>query len=296
MDLKQLATFRHLARSLSFSRTADELNYAQSTVSAQIHALEKELGVPLFDRLGKRVILTPVGSQLLGYADRFDALEAEARACLSDTTTATGTVVLYAPSTLCIYRLPTILGAYKERFPQVQLNILTNGKENTHQQLRHGAIDLAFDLDEACNAADIVTETLTIEPLLFVAHPEHALAKQSSFALPDLCGQSLVLTEPTCNYRGLLETAAAAAGIKLENPMEFENVEAIKQCVKANIGISFLPEVAVTQELLDGILVRLPWQGKPMVFSTQMLWHKDKWLSPALKHLINVAREKAPFL
>ena len=62
MDLKQLATFRHLARSLSFSRTADELNYAQSTVSAQIHALEKELGVPLFDRLGKRVILTPVGS------------------------------------------------------------------------------------------------------------------------------------------------------------------------------------------------------------------------------------------
>ncbi|MEM7129292.1 MAG: LysR family transcriptional regulator [Chloroflexota bacterium] len=291
MDLRQLTTFRHLARSLSFSRTADELSYAQSTVSNQIQTLEHELDVTLFDRLGKRVMLTPAGYQLLEYADKFQVLEEETRSVLGSEEVVTGAITIYAPSTLCIYRLPQILQTYRQCYPLVQLNIHANIAMAASDQLRAGTIDIAFDLDRPVNSVDLVTQTLTCEPLVFVTCPGHPLADRADFDITDLAGQSLVLTEATCNYRIKLEQMASDAGIPLENPMGFENVEAIKQCVKAGIGLSLLPKVVVAEDIARGVLVELPWRGEPMEFATQMLWHRDKWLSPALRHLIEVAEE-----
>lgn len=291
MELRQLTTFRSLARNLNFSRTADELNYAQSTVSAQIQSLEQELDVPLFDRLGKRIVLTDAGHQLLEYADKFLVLEKEIRANLCGAEVITGEITIYSPGTLCVYRLPQILRTYRQRYPQVHLNIYANITHSAVEQLRRGLVDIAFDLDEPISSIDMMSQTLMIEPMTFVVCPDHPLAAQKTFTIADLEGQSLVLTEPNCNYRVLLGKIAAEQGIPLENPMGFENVEAIKQCVKVGLGLSFLPRVAVADEIESGALVELPWQGKPIEFATQMIWHKDKWLSPGLKYLIEVAKE-----
>lgn len=291
MDLRQLTTFRHLARNLSFSRTADELSYAQSTVSAQIQTLEQELGVILFDRLGKRVLLTPVGHQLLTYAERLLDLEEETRATIGNNQTVTGEITIYAPSTLCIYRLPTILRTYRQRYSEVRINIHANISSSAVEQLRMGHVDIAFDLNKTLPFADIESRTLIHEPLVFVASPDHELVTKPTFELMDLTGHSLVLTEPTCTYRLLLEEMAANQGISLETPMSFENVEAIKQCVKAGLGLSFLPSVAVATDVAEGKLIKLPWVGESAEFHTQMVWHRDKWLSPALGYLIEVAEE-----
>jgi len=288
MDLRQLGTFRHLARSLSFSRTADELNYAQSTVSAQIQTLEEDLKVTLFDRLGKRVALTSAGQQLLEYADKFQRLEDETLAVMGNNETVTGELTIYAPSTLCIYRLPQILRTYRERYPLVKINIHANIATSAVEQLRAGTIDIAFDLDKPIQAIDITSRTITTEPLVFVTYPGHQLTTQDDFTIADLADTSLVLTEPTCNYRVMLEKLVKEAGIHLENPMSFENVEAIKQCVKAGLGASLLPRISIAEDVERGLLVELPWRSEPLAFATQMIWHRDKWLSPALKQLIKV--------
>src|ERR1051326_4791809 len=109
MELRQLATFRLLASNLSFSRTAQILNYMQSSVTAQIQALEEELGVRLFDRLGKRVALTDAGRQLLHYAERLLDLAAEARGALVQGEASTRFLTISAPETLWIYRLLALL-------------------------------------------------------------------------------------------------------------------------------------------------------------------------------------------
>ena len=122
MELRQLATFRLIAQTQSFSRTAAALNYAQSTVSAQIQGLEEELGIPLFDRLGKRVALTEAGQRLLGYAEKILDLAAEARFSITSEETLTGTLTISAAETLCTYRLPAILREFRTSPPSGRLN------------------------------------------------------------------------------------------------------------------------------------------------------------------------------
>ncbi|HYN90021.1 MAG TPA: substrate-binding domain-containing protein, partial [Ardenticatenaceae bacterium] len=101
----------------------------------------------------------------------------------------------------------------------------------------------------------------------------------------------LLLTEQGCNYRSLFERALNAAGVYPSTTLEFGSVEAIKQCVMAGMGITVLPAVAVAAEVAQGRLVALPWADRPLDMVTQMLWHKDKWLSPALGAFLDLTRE-----
>jgi len=107
----------------------------------------------------------------------------------------------------------------------------------------------------------------------------------------DLEGEPLLLTEPGCSYRAPFERALAAAGCCPESVMEFGSVEAIKQCVMAGMGIAILPEVTITSELAQGRLAALDWAGPACGIGTHMVWHRDKWLSPALRAFLGVARE-----
>src|SRR5436305_2708758 len=109
MELRQLETFRMVAGQLSFTRAATALGYAQSSVTAQIQALESELGVALFDRLGRHVALTESGQRLLEYAERLLSLAEEARTALADGAEPTGTLTVGAPETALTYRLPRVL-------------------------------------------------------------------------------------------------------------------------------------------------------------------------------------------
>jgi DNA-binding transcriptional LysR family regulator len=291
MELRQLITFRTVAQTLSFSRTAANLNYAQSTVSTQIQALEEELGVTLFDRLGKRVVLTDAGQRLLNYAEKMLTLEDEARAVVSNANTLSGSLVISSPETLCAYRLPPILRRFRDRFPQVQLSFCPEYDTTLFEAIRDGVMDVAIVMAETVPSSQLVIEPLITEPMLIMAYPEHPLVQSSHVTFADLQDEPFILTEATCNYRRLFEDSFRVAGVPLAPPMEFHSVEAIKQCVMARIGLSFLPLVAVEKEIEQGRMVPLRWAGRDFRIVTQMVWHKDKWLSPALKAFLNIARD-----
>ena len=103
----------------------------------------------------------------------------------------------------------------------------------------------------------------------------------------------MILTEANWTYRLLLERLLAQNGVRLPSPMEFHSVEAIKQCVMSGIGMTFLPQVAVANEIKNGQLIALPWAGDPVENVTQVVWHKDKWVSPALQAFLDVTRAVA---
>ena len=291
MELRQLATFRLLATTLSFTRTAGALGYVQSSVTAQIQALEEELGVPLFDRLGKRVALTDAGQQFLGYAEKLLALAEEARAAVTGGAQLTGSLTISAPETLCTYRLPALLQQFRLRYPQVRLTFRPGPVADLRRRVGEGLVDVAFILDAPLHAAGLQVEPLVTELLCVVAPPDHPLARAPGVQPADLAGEAMLLTEVGCTYRDMFTRALAAAGVYPATTMEFSSIEAIKQCVMAGMGITVLPAVAVAAEMAQGRLAALRWAAPDFQMVTQMVWHKDKWLSPALQALLSLSRE-----
>ncbi len=291
MELRQLATFRLVASTLSFSRTAQILNYVQSSVTTQIQVLEEELGVRLFDRLGKRVALTDAGMRFLPYAEKILSLSEEARQAVADEEVPTGSLTITASETLCTYRLPALLRQFHDRFPQVKLIFRPLPFTNLRRSVSEGIVDVAFVIDEPLHSTTLVVEPLISEPLLILASPDHRLVQLPSIQSHNLEGEPFLLTEVGCSYRVLFERALNEDGVHLTTNLEFSSVEAIKQCVMAAMGIAFLPEITVAAEIAQGRLAPLNWKGHDFQVVTQVLWHKEKWLSPALNAFLTVTKE-----
>lgn len=291
MELRQLATFRAAAAALNFTRAAATLGYAQSSVTAQIQALEADLGVQLFDRLGRRVALTEEGQNLLPYAERLLALAGEARAAVADDEEPSGTLAVGAPETLCAYRLPALLEHFLARCPRVRLVVRPLPLAEVRPRLGEGAVDVAFLMAEPFAAAGLAVEPLVAEPVLVLAAPGHPLAGLARVRPADLANTPVLLTETGCGYRTLFLRALAAASVQPASSVEFASVEAIKQCAMAGLGIAVLPAVAVAPEVAQGRLCALAWTAPDLHVVTQVAWREKRWLSPALRTFLDVSRQ-----
>lgn len=302
MELRQLETFRAVARELSFSRAAAGLGYVQSSVSSQVAALERELGVPLFDRLGRRIALTEAGMVMLDYSERLLDLAREAGEAIADAGVGqgeiTGSLRVSAPETLLTYRLPELLTIFHESFPRVRVSLQPTAVGrlvgSTRRALEEGRIDVAFVLDVPSVVVEgLAAELLMEEEVSVVAPPAHALAVPSLVGPSDLGGETVLLPEAPqsgCAYRGRFERQLAEGGIVPRETLEFQSIEAIKRCVGAGMGITVLPTVAVEAELAGGDLSELGWQ-EPIRVGTLMAWNQARWASPALRAFLKTARE-----
>ena len=293
MELRHLTTFRMVAQLQSFRRAAEALGYVQGNVTAHIQALEQELGVQLFDRLGRHIALTSAGEQLLTYAEKLLSIAAEAQASLSQRDVVKGTLTVSAPDTLCIYRLPSLFRLFQERFPQVRLLFRPLAWNALQRGVSEGMIDLAFLMTQPVQSRGLTAETLLEEPILLLAAPSHSLASVSSIRPEELEAETLLLTEMGCTYRSVFEQQLAASGCLPKQLLEFGNVEAIKQFAMLGMGVAVLPAVAVSAELAQNKLIPLPWEHDFRIV-TQMIWHKEKWSSPAIEALAATAREIFP--
>lgn len=291
MELRHLKTFSTVARLLSFSRAAEELHYAQSSVSAQISSLEEELDVQLFDRLGRRIMLTEAGERLLSYARKMLDLEEEALSEMSEGKEAKGSLTIRVPETLCVYRFPELLQRFHAKAPAVALHFVTCAHETLARDLRKGVTDLAFLLTDAVSAGDLEVEALGIEPLALVSSPDHPLAARDGLTTSDLEGQTLLLSRADCSYRRMLEQLMAEKKVPPGTTLELNSVVAIKEGVARGLGVTLVPTVAVEDELREGSLVALPWSDGVDEVATLMIWLRDRWLSPTLQAFMDLARE-----
>ncbi|WP_088546955.1 LysR family transcriptional regulator [Paenibacillus aquistagni] len=290
MEIRQLKTFWTLASTRSFSRTAESLNYVPSTVTMQIKALEEELGVKLLDRLGKTVVLTDAGHQLLPYANKILNDIEEAKQVSSQSGEMTGTIVIGADEVICTYRLPALLRLFRERYPHVRLLFRPLSSHNLKQSLREGKADVVFMLDEPAESIDLHTERLLDEPFLMVVSPDHPLASRSALSIKDFHGEHILLSEKGCSYRLYFYRTLLKKGADSLTELEFNSAEAIKQCAMMGLGIALLPDMVIKGEVERGELIALPWDLSEVRFTTQLLWHQDKWISPSLRSFIEMAK------
>ena len=281
LDLRELKTFRAVAAEKSFTRAARELNYAQSSVTAQVQSLEEELGVPLFDRLGRKIELTVAGRQLLLYAEKLLTLAEEARRSVGNDGPPIGTLTVLAPETLLAYRLPDLLKRFQAQFPAIQLSLSAVESCGVAADIEP-SVDIAFSLDLPLRAPHLQVQLLRKEPIVLVVAPGHSLAGKKKLKAEAIGAEQVLVNERACSYRGLFERTLRAEEVTVTRSLEFLSVEAIKQCALASMGIAVLPEVVVHRELKQGLLVALDWPRKPMAVCTQLYRHRDKWMSPVM--------------
>lgn len=291
MELRQLKTFQTVARLLNFNRAAEVLNYAQSTVSAQIKLLEEELGVPLFDRLGRKVILTEAGQRLVNYSRKMLDIEAETKAEISGDEETRGSLSIRMPQSLGTYRLPEILGRFKEHYPEVGFDIGSCVALSLTQELKAGVVDVAFLLAESVNSPEVAVELLGVEPLIITARPDHPLAAKTAVRIRDLEGETILLPKYDCSYKMLFERLLTEEKVKHATLFELNSIEASKLCAIQGIGVTMIPEIAVQRELAEGSLVELPWVEGKLETAVLMIRHKDKWISPTLAAFMETVRE-----
>lgn len=290
MDLKQLNSFLMICKLQSFTQAADALGYAQSTITTQIKLLESELEVRLFERIGKSVTLTQEGKKLLPYAKQMLKLSDEIKSVISNDTDPSGVLTIGAAESLCILRLPEILKEYRKLYPKVEVSLKFGNCTEFRYFLRDNVIDVAFSLGTRIEGSDFITEVVFEEQMLLLAAPPHHLIEEKSIKPQDIENEPLILTELGCSYRAVFENILSSHNIKPNVILETGSVQAIKQFTMSGLGITLLPKVAVEEEIAKGRLVALNWEGPDFGIVSQVLYHKDKWLSPALKAFLKLAK------
>lgn len=286
MELRQLETFLALSQICNFTKTAQELNYAQSNVSAQIQKLEEELGCPLFDRIGHKVILTKKGRELIPYAKKMISLSQNAKEQLSSHQKRT--IHIAASESLCIYELPGLVQQYQKTNPDIELFLQMVNTVDYAELLSHSDVDFAYILDIPITHPAINTLYSVPQPVGLFATPHYSPKHQTNLSyftcLAELEDERFVLTSQDCCYRR--QFAQQMKNIPYTVALETSSLHAIKELTLSGFGICLLPVMAVQKELQNGQLIQLPVTLNITVHS-QILMHKDKWIAPQVQDFID---------
>lgn len=289
MDTRDLRTFVTIAKHGNFTKAATELGYAQSTITGQIRTLEAELGTRLFERIGRRTFLTSTAQKLMGYAQTILSLSNEMISLANLNNMPQGALRVASSESLLSTRLPSLLAEYHRLYPSVELILKYGNCESYLQDLRENEIDVCLLLDQQIVDPDFVPVIAVSEPIGLFGAPHHRLAECGKISVSDLRDETLILGEVDCCYRRLLELSMSKEGIRPKSILEIDSVEITRQLVAGNLGITVLPRVTVRHLLEKNELIELEWQGPPFNLKTQLLYHKGKWISPALKAFLELS-------
>jgi len=290
LEIRLLKTFLTVAAGCSFKKAAESLHLAPSTVTAQVKALEDQLGAPVFDRLGRRVLLTEQGERLLRHARRLVDLEAETRRVLGQGGEEYGELAVRVSESLGVRCLPDILGRFRREFPDTRLTIGTVSRQGLARDLSHGFTDLALILAEPFVGPSLHVEVLGQERLAVIAPPGSRLAGRKEVRPEDLGGMPLFLTRYVWSARRLIEEALTRAHVR-SSVVECSSVEIVKWCVLAGLGVSVVPALAVEREAAEGRIDVLDWAGGPLSASVLLMRHEERWVSPAASAFMEAVRE-----
>jgi DNA-binding transcriptional LysR family regulator len=285
MEYADLRVLEAVARHGSMNRAAIELNMVQSNVTARIRILEEQVGTPLFDRSRRGVVLTAAGQRLLPYAARLFALLKEAHEAARDDGTPRGNLRIGSLETTAALRLPAILSAYAQAYPEVGLVVTTGTSASLIAEVLEHKLDGAF-VAEPVHHTDLVEETIFREELMLVTSP-------SLRHLEDIGRQQelkIIVFRHGCSYRQRLENLLAQRVIQTARPLEFGSLDAILGCVAAGVGITLLPKAVVTPTWREGRVVAHELPPEEARVATVFIRRSDIYASSALHAFVAVAR------
>ena len=247
MELRQLHSFRAVVREGSFTAAAKKLHMTQPAVSLHIKALEEELGARLLDRDGRGVRLTEAGEALLSSADAaLASLEEAARRIAELRAPEKGTVVLACGDTVALHMLPPVLTQFRAAHPHAEVVVHNHGSKAILEMVLHREADVGIVTRPPYVDPALWSRTLLEDPLVLALPPAHALTQAKRLTLRALRGEPAVMLAKGAETRSLIDRALREAGVELQVVMESGNLEVVKAYVAGGLGLSIVPEMAVT--------------------------------------------------
>lgn len=293
MELKYLKTIKAILEEGSFQRAANKLNYTQSTITFQVRQTERELKVKLFEKIGRSMRFTQAGRDLLPMINTILEAAREMEAYSQKREPFCGTLTVAMPETLLVYKMQPVIRAFHDAAPQVQLSLQALNCYEIRHRVQQGNIDLGVHYDVGGESDTVRTEPLFTFPLTLVASPSLIEPSCDSFlsALPSK-QISLIYSDRDSVYQQIFDEYLKSKDIVAENTMELSSTEAIKQCVASGLGVAYLPKFAVEKELLEKRLVPISTELNRQTVSAVYSYHKNRWMSPAMKLFIRMINEK----
>ncbi len=282
MELRHLRYFEAVARHSHVTRAAAELHIAQPALSKQISQLERELGITLFDRVGRSLRLTEAGEALLPYARAILAQVEEARAAMAERIgLKAGRVSIGAPPTVGSHLLPPLLAAFHQRYPGITLRLHEAGIQSLLDLLEAGLTDLAVVALPVSDELLTVTPLLN-EPLVLIVSPMHPLAGRSEVTMAELRNERWILSPASYELREATLKACRDAGFTPQTVMEGGETETLVRFVAAGLGIALVPALAVAS---SHQVVSLTIRDQNLTRSLGLVWRSDRTASPAARAL-----------
>ncbi|MCW8847486.1 MAG: LysR substrate-binding domain-containing protein [Sedimenticola sp.] len=280
--VRQLKVFEAVATHLSFTRAADELYLSQPAVSMQIKQLEENVGLPLFEKLGKKIHLTEAGRELHTYGKAiFRQLEEMEEVMEAQKGLSRGRLDIAVASTVN-YFAPRALGAFSRHYPGVRLSLSVNNRKELMRMLEQNEKDLVL-MGQPPEVLDLEFEEFMDNPLVVIAPPDHPLVGKPAIPLKKLAQETFLMREPGSGTRLALERFFQEKELELICGMEMNGGEAIKQAVRAGLGLAVVSAHTIELELETQRLVTLDVAGFPLLKKWFMVHRRGKRLSPSAK-------------
>lgn len=280
ITLRQMRTFECAARLLHFGRAAGELHLTQPAVSLQIRELESAAGLPLFERMGRRLYLTLAGKALQDHSRRMLDLLRELDEEMDALRGAGGGEIRIAVLSTGKYLVPKLLAEFRKQHPAVRVSFSFNNREALISELAENSVDLAI-MGGAPQGIDTVATPFAEHPLAIVASPNHQLSGKRRMPIERLSGETFIIRERGSGTRGTMERLFAQTGFKPADTIEISSNETIKQAVMADMGISFLSLHTMGLEIDTNKIILLNVRGTPLIRQWNIVHRKDKRLSVA---------------
>ena len=291
MELRNLMTFISVAELGSFTKAAEQLGYSQSTVSFQIKQLEEELGCLLFERINHTITLTQRGEELISYAHRICALTDEFKESIEEEKGLSGHIHIVTPDSVCDDMINKSYIDFHRNHPDVSVRVTTADTAVMFDMLDHNEADIIITLDSHSYHRDYVIAKEEPLSMHFVANAKSRFAREKDLSIYDIINEPFVLTEYGQGYRRVFDKEIAKKSLDITPVLEIGRTDIITSLISQGNMISFLPDF-VTKDMVDeGRLCYLDVCDMNVEIWKQLIYHKNKWMSKALKTFIEYIKE-----
>ena len=291
MDTKYLVTLKTILETGSFQKAASKLNYTQSTVTFHIQQLEKEFSLKLFEKIGRNMELTESGKDILPFIDAILQNAEQITNYKKDISEITGTLRLVTTDAIFIYLMQPIIKAFMHTAPNARLMFNCLPSEEINEAIINGSADIGVDCDKGNFPNSLIHEPAHPFQACLIASPHIDLNERDFITPHQKKPFSILCNELKANYHVAIIKYLGQKDIELNPYMKLQSIEAVKRSVINGLGIAYVPEFTVREELKNGYLIQLKTELDGKSFPSLFVYHKNKWLSPQMKLALQILIE-----
>lgn len=286
MNLRRLKIFLAVCEYMNMTQAAEFLYMTQPSVSQAIAELEKELGTRLFERLNHRLYITEGGRRLQSYGRHILNLVDQAQQELSELGQG-GKLRVGASLTIGTHLLPQMAACFRELHPEVELVTLVDNTSVIETLILEDRLDIGL-VEGRLNSTDILEKFIQNDDLIIIAAPNHLLVQHFPYQAFNLARQGFIVREEGSGTRELFESAMREADIPWKIAGVYNNIEAIKQAARQNLGLGVVPEISVEQELRAGVLIPIRIPELKLTRKFNLIYHRQKYISKGMQAFIKM--------